>query len=95
MRDDLFVSVRVSDGEDLLCGNRIDRAVRIVPFLVFDLHVGYFQHFSLDLRRIFFLDDVLCADSLHEKCRGKYEYQAFHRKFSFELNNEWCCLTGI
>lgn len=67
MRDDLFVSVRVSDGEDLLCGNRIDRAVRIVSSLVFDFRVGYFQYFSLDLHRIFFLDDVLCTDSLSEE----------------------------
>lgn len=67
MRDDLFVSVRVSDGENLFCGYRIYRAVRIVPAFVFDFCVGYFQYFSLDLRRIFFLDDVLCADSLSEE----------------------------
>lgn len=54
MRDDLFRAVLIGDGEDILCGNRIDRAVRIVPSLVFDFRVGYFQHFSLDLRRIFF-----------------------------------------
>lgn len=67
MRDDLFRTVLIGDGEDLLCGNRIDRAVRIVPSLVFDFRVGYFQYFSLDLCRIFFLDDVLCADSLSEE----------------------------
>lgn len=43
MRDDLFRTVLIGDGEDLLCGNRIDRAVRIVPSLVFDFRVGYFQ----------------------------------------------------
>lgn len=67
MRDDLFRAVLIGDGENILCGNRIDRAVRIVLSLVFDFRVGYFQHFSLDLRRIFFLDDVLCADSLSEE----------------------------
>lgn len=33
MRDDLFRAVLIGDGEDILCGNRIDRAVRIVPSL--------------------------------------------------------------
>ena len=67
MRDDLFRAVLIGDGEDILCGTCLVRAVRIVPSLVFDFRVGYFQHFSLDLRRIFFLDDVLCADSLSEE----------------------------
>lgn len=43
MRDDLFRAVLIGDGEDILCGNRIDRAVRIVPSLVFDFRVGYFS----------------------------------------------------
>lgn len=67
MRDDLFVSVRVSDGENLFCGYRIYRAVRIVLAFVFDFCVGYFQHFGLNLCGVFFLNDVLCADNLSEE----------------------------